>query len=459
MMITLVVMLVSVLVIFKTTNYFGLQLKLKPLLLCAFCAFAVNIITLSVSSYLTFFHLVFIFSAVLLSACAVTFYNERLTLRDDSGTLNKCTNAAGIEPITKEDANPAKTAFVENSTMAKAELPPITQFEIPVVIDPVVIDPVVIDPVVIDPVVIDPVVIDPVVIDPVVADPVVIDPVVIDPVVIDPVVIDPVVIDPVVIDPVVADPVVADPVVIDPVVADPVVIDPVVIDPVVADPVVIDPVVIDPVVIDPVVADPHITETPDEFVTVEWSQIDEGLVEVAPTTPENSAKTTYNLPALITVTIKEQIKAAIEKCKLAELDTSLQQLTSLDSLLDYAYAQNMQHNYSIAIAAFQKALHKYSSDSYAPFIIIELGNIYKSIGSYDEALAIYAKAFTIPAVSVDNVVKENFQMNIDYLRIIKAILSKHTCLRTPFSQISQNIMQEIEMTFQDEHKKNRHYNN
>ena len=394
MMITLVVMLVSVLVIFKTTNYFGLQLKLKPLLLCAFCAFAVNIITLSVSSYLTFFHLVFIFSAVLLSACAVTFYNERLTLRDDSGTLNKCTNAAGIEPITKEDANPAKTAFVENSTMAKAELPPITQFEIPVVIDPVVIDPVVIDPVVIDPVVIDPVVIDPVVIDPVVADPVV-----------------------------------------------------------------IDPVVIDPVVIDPVVADPHITETPDEFVTVEWSQIDEGLVEVAPTTPENSAKTTYNLPALITVTIKEQIKAAIEKCKLAELDTSLQQLTSLDSLLDYAYAQNMQHNYSIAIAAFQKALHKYSSDSYAPFIIIELGNIYKSIGSYDEALAIYAKAFTIPAVSVDNVVKENFQMNIDYLRIIKAILSKHTCLRTPFSQISQNIMQEIEMTFQDEHKKNRHYNN
>ena len=359
MMITLVVMLVSVLVIFKTTNYFGLQLKLKPLLLCAFCAFAVNIITLSVSSYLTFFHLVFIFSAVLLSACAVTFYNERLTLRDDSGTLNKCTNAAGIEPITKEDANPAKTAFVENSTMAKADLPPITQFESPIV----------------------------------------------------------------------------------------------------ADPVVIDPVVADPVVIDPVVAAPHITETPDEFVTVEWSQIDEGLVEVAPTAPENSAKTTYNLPALITVTIKEQIKAAIEKCKLAELDTSLQQLTSLDSLLDYAYAQNMQHNYSIAIAAFQKALHKYSSDSYAPFIIIELGNIYKSIGSYDEALAIYAKAFTIPAVSVDNVVKENFQMNIDYLRIIKAILSKHTCLRTPFSQISQNIMQEIEMTFQDEHKKNRHYNN
>jgi len=203
----------------------------------------------------------------------------------------------------------------------------------------------------------------------------------------------------------------------------------------------------------------YITETPDELVTVEWSQVDEGLSSTAPIMQETLAKATNNLPALIPVTVQEQIKADIEKHKLAELDTALQKLTSLDALLDYAYAQNTQHNYSIAIAAFQKTLHKYRRDSYAPFIIIELGNIYKNIGSYDEALAIYAKAFTLPAVSVDNVVKENFQMNIDYLRIIKVILNKHNCFKTPFSQIPKNIMQEIEMTLQEEQKKNRHYNN
>ena len=335
MMITLVVMLISVLVIFKATNYFGLQLKFKPLLLCAFCAFAVNIITLSISSYLTFSHLIFIFSAVLLSACAVTIYNEKLTLRSDSSMLTKC-NSTDITPITKEDVNHASTETVPPPIIPFAfanltgEEPDLNQY---------------------------------------------------------------------------------------------------------------------------------ITETPDELVTVEWSQVDEGLSSTAPIMQETLAKSTYNLPALIPVTVQEQIKADIEKHKLAELDTALQKLTSLDALLDYAYAQNTQHNYSIAIAAFQKTLHKYRRDSYAPFIIIELGNIYKNIGSYDEALAIYAKAFTLPAVSVDNVVKENFQMNIDYLRIIKVILNKHNCFKTPFSQIPKNIMQEIEMTLQEEQKKNRHYNN
>ncbi|WP_091833360.1 tetratricopeptide repeat protein [Propionispira arboris] len=329
MMITLVVMLISVLVIFKTTNYFGLQLKFKPLLLCAVCAFAVNIITLSISSYLTFSHLIFIFSAVLLSACAVTFYNEKLTLRSDSSMLTKC-NSTDIAPITKEDVNHASTETVP---------PPIVPFAFT----------------------------------------------------------------------------------------------------------------------NRTVEEPdlnqYITETPDELVTVEWSQVDEGLSTTEPIMQKNLAKSTYNLPALIPVTVQEQIKADIEKHKLAELDTVLQKLTSLDALLDYAYAQNTRHNYSIAIAAFQKTLHKYSRDSYAPFIIIELGNIYKNIGSYDEALAIYAKAFTLPAVSVDNVVKENFQMNIDYLRIIKVILNKHNCFKTPFSQIPKNIMQEIEMTLQEEQKK------
>ena len=345
MMITLVVMLISVLVIFKTTNHFGLQLKFKPLLLCAFCAFGVNIITLSVSSYLTFSHLIFIFFAVLLSACAVTFYNEKLTLRSDSGTLNKCSNV-GITPIVKEYSPVCtKTAFAERSTIATADPPPIIPFAF-------------------------------------------------------------------------ANLTVEDP-----------------------------------------DLNQYITEIPDELAAVEWSQVDEGLDTARPIVQENLSKSKYNLPALIKVTIQEQIKANIEKCKLAELETSLQQLTSLDSLLDYAYTQHTQHNYSIAIAAFQKALHKYRTDSYAPFIIIELGNIYKSTGSYDEALAIYAKAFTLPAVSVDNVVKENFQMNIDYLRIIKVILIRHNCFKTPFSQIPQNIMQKIEMTFQDEHKKNRHYNN
>jgi len=335
MMITLVVMLISVLVIFKATNYFGLQLKFKPLLLCAFCAFAVNIITLSISSYLTFSHLIFIFSAVLLSACAVTIYNEKLTLRSDSSMLTKC-NSTDITPITKEDVNHASTETVPPPIIPFAfanltgEEPDLNQY---------------------------------------------------------------------------------------------------------------------------------ITETPDELVTVEWSQVDEGLSSTAPIMQETLAKATNNLPALIPVTVQEQIKADIEKHKLAELDTTLQKLTSLDALLDYAYAQNTQHNYSIAIAAFQKTLHKYRRDSYAPFIIIELGNIYKNIGSYDEALAIYAKAFTLPAVSVDNVVKENFQMNIDYLRIIKVILNKHNCFKTPFSQIPKNIMQEIEMTLQEEQKKNRHYNN
>lgn len=293
-MISLVVMLISVLVIFKITNRFGLQLKLKPLLLCAFCAFWINLFTLFISPYLMFSHLGLIFVSVLGSACAVTFYNEKLTtLKNDSDALEIQKSTHIIKSIEK-----FSSATTENNIKKEENISVIDLAKVPV------------------------------------------------------------------------------------------------------------------------------AEIPDEMRIITESNSLERLDE------------------------KEQIEKEIESTKKQRLSEELEKLNSLDEILDYAYEQKEHKQYVNSLFAFKQALKKYSNDEYAPFIIIEMGNIYKNIGFYDEALNIYARAFSLPYVAVNDVVKEKFQREITYLRVIKVILLEHNCSKKPFNQIPQFIMQKIEVAFQ-----------
>ena len=81
LLITLAIMSVSILLIYKITNFCGLQLKFQALVLCAILAFVVNFSTLMISAYLTREHFMLIAGLVFASAAAVTFYNERLLHR------------------------------------------------------------------------------------------------------------------------------------------------------------------------------------------------------------------------------------------------------------------------------------------------------------------------------------------------------------------------------------------
>ena len=143
-------------------------------------------------------------------------------------------------------------------------------------------------------------------------------------------------------------------------------------------------------------------------------------------------------------------KSAAEKADRAARQTSylakIEAMDSLDSILDYAY-EHQQQIPDAAICAYQQAIARYPEDSYTPFLVIELGNLYKDQASYHEAISTYIKALNMPIIAVNDAMKREFTKNIRYLGSVQDILSKHHALSTPFPKISREIMQEIEDEF------------
>ncbi|BAL84380.1 hypothetical protein SELR_26720 [Selenomonas ruminantium subsp. lactilytica TAM6421] len=130
-----------------------------------------------------------------------------------------------------------------------------------------------------------------------------------------------------------------------------------------------------------------------------------------------------------------------------ELKAELSAMDSLDALLDFAYeAKDAQPK--DAIFAYHEAIDRYSDDDYTPFLVIELGNLYKEQANYSGAIATYKKALDIPIIAQNDAMCQEFTKNIHYLGTVQDILAKHAALSTPFPQIPGNIMQEIEDEFQ-----------
>ena len=128
------------------------------------------------------------------------------------------------------------------------------------------------------------------------------------------------------------------------------------------------------------------------------------------------------------------------------------QFHSLDDILDYAYEQKSQKHSENAILAYKGALEKYQDDAYAPFIVIDLGNIYKEKAAYEDAIHTYEDALSLPIIANDAATLEKFHENLSYLRTVQHILSKHNSLRTPFQDIPAGCLKEIEAEFQARQK-------
>jgi tetratricopeptide (TPR) repeat protein len=124
-------------------------------------------------------------------------------------------------------------------------------------------------------------------------------------------------------------------------------------------------------------------------------------------------------------------------------------LETLDDLLDYALDQRDNNEQDSSLYAFKKALKLYQTNDYAPFIVIEIGNIYKNTGLYDDAIVIYNKALKLPALVHNDELRREFINNIAYLRIVKNALLRRNITRTPFKDISQKVFIEIETEFQN----------
>ena len=118
-------------------------------------------------------------------------------------------------------------------------------------------------------------------------------------------------------------------------------------------------------------------------------------------------------------------------------------LATLDELLDFAYAHKDAEP-EAAIAAYRAAIRRFPDDSYAPFLIIELAGIYKETARYAEAINLYAEAMAMPIIADDDAMVQEFNRTLRYLGTVQDILNRHHALTTPFSRINPEILQEIE---------------
>ena len=123
-------------------------------------------------------------------------------------------------------------------------------------------------------------------------------------------------------------------------------------------------------------------------------------------------------------------------------------LTTLDAFLDYAYAAQQRGDIPRALAAYRKALKRYSGDPYVPYLFIDLGNLCKQQARYADCIEVYRRGLRLPIIAENEAMAEEFRKNIRYLRIVYHILEKHQALATPFGSIPQTYRAEIETAYQ-----------
>ena len=118
------------------------------------------------------------------------------------------------------------------------------------------------------------------------------------------------------------------------------------------------------------------------------------------------------------VTEEPETTAEVQQAVEAPLPTLPEGLDSMDALLDFGFAQTGAGAYELALLAYSTALEQYRNDDYAPFIIIDMVNLYKSQGRYQEAIDCVHNAMDIPAIQESPAYQQKFQNYLAQLRSI-----------------------------------------
>ena len=128
------------------------------------------------------------------------------------------------------------------------------------------------------------------------------------------------------------------------------------------------------------------------------------------------------------VTEEPETTAEVQQAVEAPLPTLPEGLDSMDALLDFGFAQTGAGACELALLAYSTALEQYRNDDYAPFIIIDMVNLYKSQGRYQEAIDCVHNAMDIPAIQESPAYQQNFQ---NYLAQLKSISHSAVSTQSP----------------------------
>ena len=132
--------------------------------------------------------------------------------------------------------------------------------------------------------------------------------------------------------------------------------------------------------------------------------------------------------AEVEVAEEPETTAEVQQAEEAPLPALPEGLDSMDALLDFAFAQTGAGAYELALLAYSTALEQYRNDDYAPFIIIDMVNLYKSQGRYQEAIDCVHNAMDLPAIQESPAYQHNFQ---NYLAQLKSISHSAVSTQSP----------------------------
>ena len=168
-------------------------------------------------------------------------------------------------------------------------------------------------------------------------------------------------------------------------------------------------------------AEAEVTEEPETTAEAE-------VAEEPETTAEAEVAEEPETTAEAEVTEEPETTAEVQQAVEAPLPTLPEGLDSMDALLDFAFAQTGAKAYELALLAYSTALEQYRNDDYAPFIIIDMVNLYKSQGRYQEAIDCVHNAMDLPAIQESPAYQQNFQ---NYLAQLKSISHSAVSTQSP----------------------------
>lgn len=170
-----------------------------------------------------------------------------------------------------------------------------------------------------------------------------------------------------------------------------------------------------------IMAKVEVAEEPEIMAEAEVAEEPETTVEVeVAEEPETTAEAE--------VAEEPETTAEAQPAEEVPLPTLPEGLDSMDALLDFAFAQTGAGAYELALLAYSTALEQYRNDDYAPFIIIDMVNLYKSQGRYQEAIDCVHNAMDIPAIQESPAYQQNFQ---NYLAQLKSISHSADSTQSP----------------------------
>lgn len=181
------------------------------------------------------------------------------------------------------------------------------------------------------------------------------------------------------------------------------------------------------------IVETEVTEEPETMVEAEVTEEPEIMAEVEvaeepETTAEAEVAEEPETTAEAEVTEEPETTAEPQQAEEAPLPALPEGLDSMDALLDFAFAQTGAGAYELALLAYSTALEQYRNDDYAPFIIIDMVNLYKSQGRYQEAIDCVHNAMDLPAIQESPAYQQNFQ---NYLAQLKSISHSAVSTQSP----------------------------